>query len=610
MHRDPPHYLRALTTDTTPRRLLWLDCEAATGKEHGTLVDRWASGVLGRTWWTSKREERRDRIQFHTVSADLWSAAADFCRPGRRVVLFAYDLAWQLRVSRALVELPALGFHLDKIVLERTAAWALFRDDKRSLMCCDLKSWLPISLDRIRADLEHDRRLVITADHGGPVADAGPVIRAHIVREAVLQILEWVRAERLGPFRPTGSGQSYSAYRRRFLADRLLVHDDTERLAYERAAMWTGRCEAWRHGTIPGGPFTEYDLHAAHLSIAAECQIPGVAYRVIKRPRPARLFELCDQYAVMAEVEITTRVPVVPARLGDRTAWPVGTFRTVLWEPELALAAEYADAIRCERAWLYHRSPALRAFARWTLAAMDGSQDRHGQLPARVAKHWSRTLVGRLGLRFREWQPFGQSPDLDLRLVTYIDVNAGTATDLLQAGHDLLILAGMTEARDSLPQIPGWVMAECRRRLWRAMAHVGLDRVLYVDTDSMILLPAPGWETRPVHQTLTDAGWCHKGTYRHLTIHGPRNLVAQSTRRVAGLPLSARQVAPLEFTGEIMRSIKESVKAGELDHVAHIPRRFVLDAPDLRRQHNPDGTTTPYRLEVRPNGPITSADVL
>lgn len=602
-YRDPAHYLSALRSTTTPKRLLWLDCAAQSSKESGLWVERWHVGALGRTHYTSRKGKRVDRMEDFTDAAELWQWADEFCTANRRVVLFAYDLAYQLRVSQALVHLPRLGWRLDKIVLERTASWALFRNGNRTLMCCDLKSWAPVELGRIAEDLPAEQLPPRTIEAGDDFKARGCIRRALIVREAVRQILNWIEGENLGPFRPTGSGQSYSAYRRRFMSGHLLVHDDEARLQAERAAMWTGRCEAWRHGRLTDGPFIEYDMRAAYCHIVRDCEVPTIARRVIQSPSVARLERALTKHAVLAEIELTTDTPIAPAHMGNRTVWPIGTFRTVVWEPELYLIMQYAQSWRCTRAWTYERGPALRDFGAYVLDNMEGQTQIYGNVPRHVLKHWSRCLVGRMGLRYRSWQKFGWQHPPDLRLVTFIDTEEGTSTDMLIAGNDRLILSDMQESVESLPQIPGWVMSECRYRLWRAMAHVGFSGVVYVDTDSIIVQTnaAEHWTPEAFNGGVGE--WSIKGNYTSMHVNGPRNLVCNTARRVSGLPLSARQVAPLEFTGQVMRSIKESMRAGQLDCVASIPRKFVLDAPDLRRQHLPNGQTAPFAVTLPNGGP-------
>lgn len=596
--RDPPHYLRALLTTTVPQRMLWMDCASHSHKERGTWVYTWTAGALGTTHYTSRRRERRDTMVGYTDPAAMWHAADGFCVANRRSVLWAHDLASGLRISQALVHLPRLGWTVKHLVLEKSAAWVSFTDGNRSLLMCDLASWAPVDFDRIVS-------AVGAADEQDRTFPAGPEFRllacqwrATVVRDAVLTLMDWVRGADLGPFRPTGSGQAYAAYRRRFMHDKLLVHDDRDRLGAERAGMWTGRCEAWRHGRLTRGPYVEMDMQAAYSTIAAECDVPTVARHHVQYTTPDHVARLMQRFAVLARVTVTIDTPMVPTYADGHTLWPVGTFTTWLWDPELSLVIG-ADAVRIvHECYVYERGPALRTFAKWVL---DGMGDTSGATPdicRLVLKHWSRCLVGRMGLRYRAWEPFATSKDIDLRLATYVDSTDNSLTDLLIAGHEWMILAAMDEATESLPQIPSWVMSECRRRLWDAMTTVGLHNVVYVDTDSIIYLPAADIGPAPATGYLQQRGWSRKGKYRRLTIYGPRNLQTERERKVAGLPLTARQVAPLEFTGEVMRSIKESMRAGELDRVTMLPRTFKLAATDPRRQHAPRTQTVPFELAL------------
>lgn len=596
--RDPPHYLRGLTTTKTPQRLLWLDCATYTTRETGAYVQRFHSAALGTTHWAARTGNRMDTMKVYEDPTTLWHAADSFCTANRRVVLFAHDLATQIRTSQAMVCLPEYGWELQNIVLERTAAWALYRDGKRSLLMCDLRSWAPVDLGLIASDVTHCPMIGWEAEAGPEYKAKIALQRASCVRDAVLQIINWIEGENLGPFRPTGSGQSYSAFRRRFGRERLLVHDDTQRLDAERTAMHTGRCEAWRHGTLTDGPYIEYDMQAAYCRIAAECEVPTIARSPLWNPTPARVKHAMQRHAILAHITVQTDIPVLPTRMGGRTLWPTGEFSTWVWDPELQLAFDYCNKVTIHHAYRYERAPALRDFATFVLDGMGEQTQVYGLVPRRVLKHWSRCLVGRLGLRYRSWQRFAHADEVDLRLVTYIDTDEGMATDLLIAGRDWLMLTDMQESLESLPQIPSWVMSECRRRLWDAMLWArGL--LVYVDTDSIIVGQASKRMLDVANGTaLSSRRWGVKGEYRRMVIHGPRNYHTESGRHIAGLPLSARQTAPLEFTGQVMRSVKESMRAGQLDCVAEIPRKFVLSAPDLRRRHLPGGATEPY--EVKP----------
>ena len=597
--RDPQHYLKALKTTRTPKRLAFFDCDTVSAREGGAWVERWKSGAVITSLYNKDADRWSDHNSVHDSPEELWQAVTAFCAVGRRVVLWGFDLTVQLRISRALVELPKLGWSLDRIVLERGAAWASFKMGARSLMIADLRTWMGTDWNGLRRLFNNSHAAYNVARQEQAIPLCQTMANCTVQRAIVLVILRFIDREDLGPFRPTASGQSYGAFRKRFLDHRMMVHDDYERLKLERRAMWTGRCEAWRHGTLTDGPYVEYDMAQAYCRIAATASVPTVARGCVDDPTTKRLRQLMGRFAVLAECEVRTETPCVPTAAGQRTVWPVGHFRTVLWDPEIELALTYGDDVKVTRAWCYDRAPALRSFSQWVLDMLHDDTGKVGAVERKLLKHWSRCLVGRLGLRYRAWQHFGTDDHADVRIITYLDHDEGIRTEMLHAGYDLLILSEMEESPESMPQVPGWVMSKCRANLWDTMTANSLDKVVYCDTDSVLWQGEPErpWGGEPWWPDNT--AWVRKGTHNRVTIHGPRNLVVETDRRISGLPLTAQQTAPLEYDGVIMRSIRESMKGGQLDHVASIPRTFRFHAPDLRRQHQPDGTTLPYRMDIQ-----------
>lgn len=605
--REPPHFLKPLKSTTVPQRLVWFDCAALSRKEGGVFVHRWLCAAAGTTHHTSRAHNRVNTLDTYDDPAAMWEMIDGFCGSNRRVVAFCYGLDYQLRVSNALVELPRLGWRLGRIALERQSAWVTFREGKRSLLICDIRSWCPVDFGRIAsaaglaraADREHRAG----RDYRARVCRW----RCEVLRSAVGSVLAWVQCEGLGPFRPTGSGQSYAAFRRRFMRARLLVHDDVRRLAAEREAMWTGRCEAWRHGRVTQGPFTEYDLHSAYATIAAECAVPTIALEHLTHPEGIPAPDVSSDRAALMRVTVTTDTPCLPTRHEGRVIWPTGTFTSWVWSHELYAVWRDLQHVHVHEAYLYDTAPALAEFGRYVLDGLREGYWRPNDVPSLVMKHWSRCMIGRLGLRYRAWERFATMPDSDVRLVSYMDSDNGRVTDLLIAGHDWLLLADMSEALESLPQIPSYIMAECRVRLWQAIRHIGYDRTVYMDTDSLIVQSGGRAADAVDREWLTSNGWVVKGAHPWITINSPRNLEYAGIRRVSGLPLTARRTGPLEYTGEIMTSVKESIRNGNLGEVVEHPRTFRLNAVDTRRMHLPGHATAPIHLSNTPTQPEVSS---
>lgn len=590
------HRLAPLVSEGMPERMVVLDSEASCELRAGAEVQRFA---LAHAEYC-RVAGAGDLIVHDRVDYDeprrLWQDVAAWTRSRHRTLVWAHNLAYDLRLTRSLIELPAIGFELRGIVLGRTSSWARFRGGDRSLLCVDLMAWLPASLANIAQDLGEDRPAFAFA-----VADRAQLRQrcrrdVEITRHAVAELLHLVRGQNLGPMRQTGAGQSHAAWRKRWLTHRPLVHDDAEALERERTAMWTGRCEAWRWGKVAPPAVVEYDLRLAYPSIAAGSQVPHALVGRIERPSPRQLARHLRRYAVLAEVEVQTDLPLVPCSRERGYAWPVGSFATTLWCPELRLLLGHGAEVRVRRAWLYVTAPTLRDVSRWLLDQLAGAGEVSSAVQLRALKHFARTVIGRCALRYRSWEPFARLPDADLRAGELHDLVSGERFETLHVGHEYLTLGDEVDAEDSLPQITGWIASECRRRLWMLMLAAGLDELVYVDTDSLIVTAAGA---RRLDDRIDAGGaWTlqRKTTHRQLEVLGPRQLIMGGQRRVAGVPLTATEVAPHEFAGEFWRGLQESLARREGDAVVVERRHWRLDAVDNRRIHEPGGSTRPHEV--------------
>jgi hypothetical protein len=590
------HYLEPLKTDSLPGRHVVFDCETRIQEKFSRKAHYWACGAAA----SLERDPYGSFGWQGTVSvrtpAELWQRVAGWHQGVRKLVVWAHNLTFDMRVSEALRYLPVEGYTLEAIVLERTASWASFTSPRGTLILCDLYSWLPASLEKLAADIGRGRERMNYS-----LADDGELHRrcmedVDLTSEVVRRLLDYLDSQKCGPFRPTGSGQSHAFWRRNHLTPKtVLVHEDAHALERERQAMWAGRAEAWRHGEV-NGPIFEHDLNLAYCRIAAECEVP---VELKHRTGPMQISHIdipLQNRAVLMDVEVTTKFPLVPVGEGSRVYWPVGTFTTTLWEPEVNLLG-YMDAeVKILRRWIYRTAPVLQPMAQWLIAELDPQNPHTPEPMRRLLKHWARTLVGRCGLRYRQWEDFGEVPRLGLSLSIMHDLETGEQTELLHVGEKIMELSAMAESDGSVPQITGWVMSEARRRLWSLICIAGEDNVIYMDTDSLLV-------NREGHENLCRAerenaaySLVHKATWTGATIRGPRDLELESTRRIAGIPAKAVRVGELTFDGEVWAGVKASLSGKQLDNVAVTQREFTLTASDKRRIHLPNGYTRPYEV--------------
>lgn len=590
-----PHYLSPLLTSSVPQFHAIIDTETRARKLHGQWAHRWLLGattlgvidVEGR--WSSERPNT------FTSPELMWDEVCNAFTLDGNLVVWAHNLSFDLRVSDGLRWLPMNGYELEAIVLEKTAAWASFTGANGTITVCDLHSWLPVPLWKIANDLGDIRNPFkyenATDDQLRRRCEFDVITTAH----AVGIMLEWLRDNECGRFRPTGSGQSHAMWRRRFLPRKtVLVHDDTEALARERMAMWTGRSEAWRWGTIKQ-PLYEHDLSLAYCRIAASSAVPVKLYGRGGRISVYDYERRGSTTAILADVTVSTAGEVAPATHEGRIIWPIGGFSTTLWSPEIDLLMDTGAEVRIHRHWCYRTAPVLQPMAMYLISLLEAPLGDVHPIVKRLVKHWARTLVGRCALRYREWAEFGDLPVMGLNLSTMYDLDTGEASELLQVGRRVMELTDMAEADTSVPQITGWVMSQARANLWHIMNLAGLDNLYYVDTDSVIVNSAGHRNLAESTDTLMVPGLLHKATYRRAHIYGPRNIVLEGERRMSGIPKRAIQRGELSFDGEVWAGLRTSLESKHPDTVAVVPRTFDVDDFDPRRIRRPGGITAPYR---------------
>lgn len=590
------HYVAGNHATRVPRSFIYLDSEAHRETVGRRTTQTFRLAVAAYDTINKHRDGWRER-EWHraTDTSSLWEWIVGRCRAKSRTVLVAHNLAYDLRLCDAFTELPARGWSFVAGRVDDGQAWFIFRNGERTLTCVDSLSWVPVSLERL-GELVDIRKVALPDEDDSDDAWWLRCARdVEILAEVWRRLVTWVEEDDLGNWKLSGAGQSWAAFRHRFMRHRLLVHEDDDARGAERDAAHTGRCEAWQHGRLTNGPYTEWDFTTAYAVIGAECAVPIKLAGELHRPSLDKIERASLNRAVLCEVEVTTDVPTLPYRDAGGIRWPVGTFVTTVWENELELARAYGARCDIRRAWVYRRAPALEPFMRWVLDGLDGTRGDVDPVVRVALKHWSRALIGRTAARWSSWVPYGEAPRADVSLGRVHDVGAGETFSMLQLGTQLIRQQGAPDNPDAMVAVMSWVMAESRVRLWKAMQVADARNVVYVDTDSLIVNGAGDRRLRSARL----AGLRVKGSWRSLEVLGPRQLVPGASLRAAGVPRGAVRVGERTWEGDVWSGLATSLQSGSPSSVDVTTRRFTLHGVDKRRRHVGNGHTVPFTVDGR-----------
>lgn len=590
------HYVKPNETLRLPRRHIFLDTESQRGRTKTGGRQVWRLGVATYRIAEKGRPAKESTSVYH-AARKLWVDVDTFTKGRHRTVLWAHNLGFDVRISDAFRILPVLGWRLVAHNLANRGTWLQWRKGDASLLMVDSASVFPTTLAQLAKSFVTDKHQIPADSDGADVWEAYCRRDVQILRDAVVAYLDWIESAGLGSWQLTGAGQSYAAFRHRFMTHPLLVHGDADALAAERRAMWTGRCEAYWKGKTRGGHIEEWDLSLAYARIVRDTQLPTRLVGEVEAGRELSQMLALPSSAILAQVAMEIDVPVVPTLVGGYVAWPVGNFSTTLWGPELALALEVGATVTVERAFLYRTAPALRQWAQWLIHEVSSPDSGATEWQRLILKHWSRALIGRFGMQYSRWEPFGVTRDLGVRQSLCYDRDRDQLYELAHIGADVQRCEGTVEWDQSQPAITGYVMSCARVWLWRLLQAMPPESVLYADTDSFYIRSEHHDQAAALAATPLGEGLRLKSSHKRLTILGPRQIVTDGVARIAGLPHRAQLLPDGRFAGEVWSSLRTSISRGDPSAVITTDRTWKVSGIDRRRTGGPTGWTQPIAVE-------------
>lgn len=589
------HYIKPNETTRIPRRHVFVDVEAHEDPLHGGREQRWALAVA---CFHEIRPGKSPVERWQTFDDQLllWQAVVGHCQQGRRTVMWCHNLGYDSRIGEVFDTLPSLGWQLIGHSLVGRAPWMVWRKGKATLTMVDSQGVFNVTLERLGVAIGLPKLPLPEFGSAGIGLYSRCWRDVEILRQATLEYLQWIETEDLGNWQLTGAGQSWAAFRHRFMHDRLLVHDDREALAAERRALWTGRCEAYWRGEIGYQVIHEWDLPMAYAKIA---QTTAVPVRLVgPMPPDYDWGSLLGSATVafLAEVDVSTSVPVVPAMADGRILWPVGTFTTTLWDVEIQAALDAGATVTVRQGWLYHKAPALARWADWVTGQI--AELERGDMGWRhiVLKHWSRALIGRFAMTYTQWEEYATGPDNRVHGGPVYDADTGETFTILQIGRTQWRQTGVAEWGQSIPAITGYVQAVCRVRMWTILREVPTDAALYVDTDGILATDRHLEAVQAVSDAHPEWGLRLKRSWQGFAVWGPRQIRTGPKVRVAGVAKTATAVGRGVFTGQVWETLPTALQRGNAGRVSIRDRTWHVRGVDRRRRGPGVGWTEPIEL--------------
>lgn len=377
-----------------------------------------------------------------------------------------------------------------------------------------------------------------------------------ITYEAFLAWVRFVVEDDLGNFSLSRAAQSMAAFRHRFMTTQILIHQEKDIRELEGRAYFGGRTEAFFIGKPKGGPFVQLDVNSMYPFVMKWRPMPCALNDVLDNPSLEDCKWILRDRLVVADVELETDVPIYALREEEKILFPIGRFRTCLCSQGMREAIARDHLRKVYRLLTYTPGFLFEAYVDHFYDMRKEAKRTGDRVKDSTAKLMLNSLYGKFG----EKRPASTNrspcdPALYSREEIYDtvdDVNT-FVTCLLGTRTEEI---GQEYSPRSVVAIPAHVTEYGRMMLWSIMEKIGREKVLYCDTDSIIMRAS---DLDSVKDTIdaTELGSLKiDAEYNALEIFTAKDYQTDTVRKLKGIPKNAKEIAPGTYTFPIFYSQK------------------------------------------------------
>lgn len=547
-----------------------------------------------------------------------------WCKGRETIWLYAHNLGYDLTTTQLVENLCLGGWTVDRCSTLPEYLFVFMSNGGKRLTLTDSHHMLPTSLLNIGNMLGTHKLPMPKQDAPDTEWFTYCGRDVDVLSSAMLMLMDHWDAYSLGNWSISGASCGFHAMRHMMPPKSMVLIDDQEGSANERAAIYGGRRYCWRHGEQPPGRYSELDFVQAHATVAANYRMPvkrGTWFPSLPLDHKAIDGPLA---IIIAEVEIETNVPRFPCRVDGRVWYPVGRFKTVLASPEIAWARELGCLKSIGRGQYHYLSGALQPFFSRVLEVSAASDETYHPLVKAMWKHWGRSVVGKFAQRGYKVTDTNMLTDKAWFYEKATDYNTGKQYWLVHYCGRIHEARESGDGASAYPAVLALVESYERVAIGKAAEMLGPDIIVQCDTDGlwadMATLEAGhaanlGFRLADVDrrarvdlaidvigQQTGALRLREKHSVNSMAVWGPQNYEAGKHSRQSGRPARLTEVQDGIWAGDIFPAISHQMRVSEpgvfrTELVSWTRPACVIPAWVLA-----DGRTGPVQVQAGPGG--------
>lgn len=509
MSKNKIYYIRRNATAQIPANVLFLDTETKGEPSGDVDVHRMYLAWAWRVTLDTRGSIQRESWRSFTDGGELYQYVSGEARRKAPLCVIGSNITFDLFASCLLEYMEANDWECQSLYDKGLVTILICTKDDRKIKFLAAQNWLQgsvkqwgelVGLEKMEVDLENDTPEKISEYCKRDTEITGRVM---------LSYMGFVVRHDMGGFSLTAAGQSFRCFRHRFMKKASILHyDDPNFNAYTRAAYFGGRVEAGRIGRLEGS-FIKLDINSMYPHVMRHYTYPAKFRQWCRGKTVDYLAEKVRSFCCIAEVEIDTDEPAYAVRRDGKLIFPTGKFTARLCTESIryALARKHIQKVvqlasftpaRLFEGYVDYFYPLKQQYkeegnAVWEKTVKIMLNSLYGKFGERRSREVTRERVQDIavsrvpGLYSRDALE-DQYPDFDW----WCDASDDNTAELIHGVqwsllHTRVTEVGIDEGPGSAPAIAAHVTDYARMLLYKYMRLVGLDRILYCDTDSLII---------------------------------------------------------------------------------------------------------------------------
>jgi len=593
------HWLRRNRKSRRPDALIFVDTEAKMTKLDGQRVDHtlrlgWAC-LCQYTPETGLQES--EWLDFRTP-LEFWKWAFAISGKHEQLYIVAHNIAYDARLLKSFSILPANSFTPNYAIMSESCVFFTFQSDKQKVHLLDNSNYWQVSL----ADLGKEFGVAKgTIDFEAATDDE---LSTYCRQDVGILVTAWkfwlafLDEHDLGDFAITVAGQSWNAYRHKFMETQIGIHNRKDAIDLERASYRGGRVEVFQVGSFNGQNYYKLDVNGLYAYCMADSPHPQKLLKIVRARNPDELFTLMQRWLAIADVIVDTDKPYYPYRSKGSNYFPTGIFQTQLTTPELRIAIAEGHLRAIGEVALYEPADLFSDYVN-TLTPLRQAYKASGDTGrSLICKLLRNSLYGKFAQRGYKQEVLGDAPLDEVSVRRWVRAETGDRCVDWTFGGVVIRQYYEGESFDSFPAVSAHTAAYAREHMIMLLDLCGWENCLYMDTDSLIV-GEKGFQRLE----------CARDNLRlgHLKVEGITNnleILAKKAYRfggqdtIKGIKKKAKRVGKDTYSQEYFTTLNYAFRKGDLGSVqtydVEVHTRHVVTNAIVGQ----DGTVAPRQLAM------------